>query len=601
MFAKAQVICERRPDGTVLLRSPVELAPYPPSLSHYLAQWAQAAPARLFLAERNSSGAWAGVTYEQAWSAVLDISAWFANQVPAGRTVMMLSDNSVQQGLLTLAAMHVGLPVAPISPAYSLVSKSFGKLKAAIQLLEPAVIFVSSYERYQHALAAIDSLHEARLICGGVGVRGRSIPFGDLRDGDHAARDTRAAAVGPDTVAKLLLTSGSTGEPKAVINTQRMLCASQEARVQIWPFLASEPPVLVDWLPWSHTFGGNHNFNLVLRNGGTLYIDGGRPTAEGIQTSVQNLKDIAPTIYFNVPRGIDMLLAKLRTDEALRRSFFSRLRLMFCAAAALPEHIWRGLRELAAQSTERIVPLVSAWGATETAPLATDCFYQAEISGVIGLPVPGCELKLVPRGEKLEVRVRGANVTPGYFRNPEAAESRFDAEGYYCPGDAVRFVNEDEPEAGLLFNGRLSEDFKLSSGTWVHVGSLRTRALAALAPIASDAVVTGHDRSGVGLLIFPHVEACRQLASDLESAATTASVLSHPKVREHVKAGLADLRTQTPASSMHAVRAVLLDEPPSIDHGEITDKGYINQKAVLERRRDVVARLYAVDSANIVL
>lgn len=340
MFAKPQVIRERRPDGAILLRSPVELAPYPANLSWHLEQWAAMAPTRLFLAERDASGSWAGVTYQQARSAVLDISAWLTNRIPAGRTVAILSDNSVEQGLLTLAAMHVGLPVAPISPAYSLVSRSFAKLKSAIQLLEPAVIFVASNERYEHALAAIEPLHHARLICGsGAGVPAGAISFGELRDDDHATRDARAAAVGPDTVGKLLLTSGSTGEPKAVINTQRMLCASQEARVQIWPFLASEPPVLVDWLPWSHTFGGNHNFNLVLRSGGTLYIDAGRPTADGIGSSVRNLTDIAPTVYFNVPRGFDMLLGKLRADEALRRNFFSRLRVMFCAAAALPEHI----------------------------------------------------------------------------------------------------------------------------------------------------------------------------------------------------------------------------------------------------------------------
>ena len=598
-FAPAQVTVTRRPDGAVLLRSPIELARYPASLSNYLERWASDAPTRPFLMERATTGTWSGVSYGEAWARVGELSAWLANRVDPGRAVAILSDNSVEHGLLTLAAMHVGLAVAPVSPAYSLVSKTFGKLKSVIEKLNPGVIYVANHESFAPALSAIAARHQALLIAGSETADSSDCrKLSDLRDGDTAARDVRAASVTPDTIAKLLLTSGSTGEPKAVINTHRMLCASQEARLQMWPFLATEPPVLVDWLPWSHTFGGNHNFNLVLRNGGTCYIDEGRPTADGIAATIANLQEIAPTAYFNVPRGFDMLLAALRNDRELRERFFSRLRLLFYAAAALPQHTWDGLRELAARTTGRAIPLVSSWGATETAPLATDCNFQADRAGVIGLPVPGCELKLVPTGPKLEARVKGANVTPGYFGNREATASRFDDEGYFCSGDAVRFADESEPAAGLLFDGRLSEDFKLSSGTWVHVGALRVRALSALAPLAADAVVVGHDRTFIGLMVFPNVEACRRLASNLDPRAPLLSVLSHPNVRRHIEHGLENLRASTPASSMHALKAVLLEEPPSIDRGEITDKGYINQRAVVENRRDVVARIYAHEAES---
>jgi len=417
--------------------------------------------------------------------------------------------------------------------------------------------------------------------------------FDELRPAVSEDRiDAAYAATGPDTVAKILFTSGSTDEPKGVLNTQRMLCSNQQARVQVWPFLESSPPVIVDWLPWSHTFGGNHNFNFVLCNGGTLYVDDGRPVPALFPKSIANLRAVAPTVYFNVPRGCELLLPALQEDAALRRNFFSRLQIFFCAAASLPQHVWDGLRELAARAAGEAVPLVSAWGATETAPLVTDCHFQAAQSGVIGLPVPGCELKLVPNAGKLEVRVRGPNVTPGYWRRPDLTARAFDEEGFYAIGDAVRFVDPDRPEQGLLFDGRVAENFKLTSGTWVHVGALRLRAIAALAPLAQDVVVAGHDRDEVCFLIFPNLAACRALCQGLGAEAAAEDVLAQPAVRARVAAGLAELRRQTPGSSMHAARALLLATPPAIDAGEITDKGYINQRAVLAHRRHGVEALY---------
>ena len=351
-------------------------------------------------------------------------------------------------------------------------------------------------------------------------------------------------AVTPDTVAKILFTSGSTAEPKGVINTHRMLCSSQQAKAQVWPFLETQPPVLVDWLPWNHTFGGNHNFNLVLRNGGTLYIDGGRPVPSQFARSLENLRDIAPTLYVNVPRGFELLVPALQGDPQLRERFFSRLQLIFYAAASLPSHLWDALIELSIRATGAPVPLVSAWGSTETAPLATDCHFQAPQPGVIGLPVPGCELKLLANGAKWEVRVRGANVFPGYWGEPNLTARHFDEEGFYRIGDAVRFADEAAPERGLVFDGRISEDFKLTTGTWVSVGNLRVRAVAALAPIAQDVVVAGHERSEVRFLIFPNIAACRTLCPDLTHDTPVAEVLAHPRVRAHVAQALAALRHQ---------------------------------------------------------
>jgi feruloyl-CoA synthase len=420
---------------------------------------------------------------------------------------------------------------------------------------------------------------------------------------DDEAVERAFAAVRPDTVAKLLFTSGSTGEPKGVVTTQRMLCANEQAKAQLWPFLGRSPPIIVDWLPWSHTFGGSHNFNLVLSSGGTLYIDGGRPVAPFFEQTIASLREVAPTVYFNVPRGYDLLVQALRTDDTLRGNFFSRLQVIFYAAAALPQHLWEALDSLALETTGERIVLVSAWGSTETAPLATSCHFRAERSGVIGLPIPGCELKLLPNGDKLEVRVRGPHVTPGYWKLPGLTAAHFDGEGYYCIGDAVRFVDPERPECGLLFDGRVSEDFKLDTGTWVNVGMLRVQAIEALAPIAQDVVIAGRDRREIGLLVFPHVGACRALCPDLPADASVDDVLAHATVFNRLKQGLAVLKTRGGGSSTYATRALLLTEPPSIDAGEITDKGYINQRAVLARRAAFVDALYsnAPDSTAILI
>lgn len=595
MFAPPAVEVERRADGTLLLRSPVPLQLYPARIGEWLETWGGREPDRAFLFERGADGQWHRVTYGEAAQRVQRLAAGLLQRnLAAERPLAILSDNGVEHALLMLAALHVGIAVAPLSPAYSLQSKDFGKLKAIVALLRPGLIFVADKARYDAALAAVRDLHDAEIVAGSLGVpAGGATPIAALYAlGGTAAVAKASATVTPDTIAKFLFTSGSTGEPKAVINTHRMLCANQQARAQTWPFLAAEPPVIVDWLPWSHTFGANHNFNMVLRNGGTLYIDHGKPMPGQFDKTVANLRDIAPTVYFNVPRGYDMLVAALRADGDLRSHFFSRLRLIFYAGAALPQHLWEALGELAVQTLGRPLPIVTAWGSTETAPLASDCHFQAPRSGVIGNPVPGTELKLVPIGDKLEIRVRGPNVTPGYWKQPELSAEAFDEESFYRIGDAVRFFDPVHPERGLVFEGRIAEDFKLSTGTRVHVGNLRVQGIAALSPVAQDIVVTGHDGDECGFLIFPNVAACRD-AAGLPGDAPLPEVLQHPAVRERVRAGLEALRAAGGGTSTWAARALLLADPPSSDAGEITDKGYINQRAVRERRAALVEILHS--------
>jgi feruloyl-CoA synthase len=594
LFAKAAVSITRRSDGSLLLTSPEPLGEYPRCLSEYLVHWAQATPENPFLCQRAEDGTWRRITYQAALQETQRIARWLLTQnVSPNRPVAILSDNSIEHALLMLAAMHIGVPAMPISPAYSLQSRDFAKLKSIFERASPGVVYVSDRARYSKALDSVSHLHAATLVT--------SLHLDHLSEGASAESVAAAyARVNGDTVAKLLFTSGSTDEPKGVLNTQRMLCSNTQAKAQVWPFLEAERPVIVDWLPWNHTFGGNHNFNLILRNGGTLYIDAGKPLAGAFAESLRNLREIAPTLYVNVPRGYELLVEALRADDALRKHFFSRLQLLFYAAASLPEHLWDALLELSRKTVGEPIALVSAWGSTETAPLATDCYFQADRPGVIGLPVPGCELKLLPSGGKYEVRVRGPLVTPGYWHRPDLTARHFDSEGFYLIGDAVRFTDEQHPERGLIFDGRVAEDFKLTTGTWVNVGQLRMRAIAALAPIAQDVVVTGHDRTEVCFLIFPNVAACKALYPTLESDAPADKTLMHPLVRAHVARGLRELYRQAPGSSTHAARALLLTDPPSTDAGEITDKGYINQRAVLARRKDSVEALYSRDHSAVI-
>ncbi len=593
LFAAPAIVADRRADGSIILKSTTSLKPSARCVGDWLEHWAAQTPDRIFLGERASVDApWTTVTYRQALGQVRAAAAWILAQgLSAERPLVILADNGIDHALFALAAQHVGVPSAAISPAYSLMSRDFDKLKSMIALLQPGAIYVSGTKPFAAALSAIQPLHSARIISGNAADADAILFHTIAATLETPAVEQAFAAVTPDTIAKFLFTSGSTGTPKAVINTQRMLTSSQQAKAQTWAFLeAARDLVILDWLPWSHTFGANHNFNLVLRNGGTLYVDGGKPAPGLFATSLANLRSVMPTVYFNVPRGFDMLIAALRGDDELRRRFFGEVKFAFYAGAALPQNLWDALEELSVKTSGRALPMVSAWGSTETSPLATDCHFQAKRSGNIGVPIPGTELKLVPSGDKLEVRVRGPNVTPGYWKAPELTAQAFDSDGFYLIGDAVTFADPARPELGLFFDGRVAEDFKLNSGTWVSVGTLRVAGISALAPLAQDIVVTGHCGDEVRFLVFPNIAACRAHAG-LPDSADVKDVIGHEKVRAAFAQGLAKLKTQSGNSSGHATRALLLAEPASVDGGEITDKGYINQRAVLTRRAGAVATL----------
>jgi feruloyl-CoA synthase len=601
LFARPSVILETRPDGSRLMRSAIALPPSSVRCSgEWLERWARETPNTVFLAERGADGEWVKVSYGMALSRVKAIAnALLGLKLSAQRPVVVLSDNGVEHALLMLACMHIGVPHCAVSPGNSLMSKDFAKLKANVELLRPGVIFADPIERFMPAIEAVRSLHDGIVIAGSNSKpQAGAYAFAAMEQagvdptGNYAAVQRAFESVSLDTIAKFLFTSGSIGAPKAVITTQRMMCSNQEANAQIWPFMAIQKPVIVDWLPWSHVFGGNYCFNKVLCWGGSFYIDGGKPAPGLLDKTVKNLTDIAPTQYFSVPRAYDMLVPLLRDNAALRKNFFSRLQIIFYAGAALPQHLWEELDRLARMELGEPVTMLSSWGSTETAPAATDCHFQAVRSGVIGVPIPGTELKLVPVADKLEVRIKGPNVFPGYWKQPKLTREAFDEEGFYIIGDAVEFVDESKPEQGLLFDGRVAEDFKLTTGTWVHVGSLRVAGIDALSPVAQDIAVTGHDRDEIGFMVFPNMSECRRLAG-LATDAPAHQVLGHPMVKERLREGLLRMKRDGGGSSTYPSRILLMAEPPSTEAGEITDKGYINQRAVLTRRADLVVHLYS--------
>jgi feruloyl-CoA synthase len=604
-FAEPVILSADIPGGGVVLRAPGELRPYAAHVGEWLAKWGVEAPDRVFLAERATAGGglgpWRRVTYAEALAAAEAIGqALLDRGLGPERPVVILSDNSIDFALLSLGAMRAAIPVAPVSPAYSLMSRDYQKLRYILDLVRPGLVYASHGRRFEAAFKAVD-LGGAEIAVSESPPEGlRATPFGDLL-ATRPGESLKAARITPDTVAKILFTSGSTGEPKGVINTQRMLCSNQQALAQVWPLLEDAPPVLVDWLPWNHTFGGNHNFNMVLRNGGTLYIDSGKPAPGLIDITAANYREISPTLVFNVPRGYDMLLPFLENDRELRESFFRRLNLIHYAAAALPKHLWERIERLSIEARGERVTMVSAWGSTETSPLATAVHFFVPGPGNIGVPVPGTEIKMVPSGDKLELRVRGPNVTPGYWKRPDLTAAAFDEDGFVKMGDAGKLAEPGAPSKGLVFDGRTSEDFKLSSGTWVHVGALRLAALAAGAPVIQDLVLTGHDRDFIGALIFPSLAGCRSLCPEAGPDAPLHDLIRRPSVRDHLTAALRAHNAASPGSSTRIERALLLAEPPSIDAGEITDKGYINQRAVLTRRAPLVEALAAGNDPDIVV
>ena len=591
----ARVLIECDTHGHILLKSAAPLGAYPARLTERLTHWAAQAPARTFVAKRGPGGEWRHISYGEALQHARRIGqALLDRGLSADRPLMILSENDLEHAMLALAALHVGVPFIPVSPAYSLISRDYGRLRHAVDLMTPGLVFASDGARYGHAIGAALAA-DTELVVTHTPPSGRRV---ELFEKFASTRDTRQvdeahAAIRPDSISKFLLTSGSIGMPKAVIHTQRMLTSNLQMLVDCLPLLAAEPPVLVDWLPWNHTFGGNHNYGLTLYNGGTLYIDEGKPTTQLIGETLRNLREIAPTVYFNVPRGFEEIARALHADEALARNFFSRVKMLFYAAASLSQPIWDSLHEAAARTCGERILMITGLGMTETAPFAVCANWEAGRSGGIGHPAPGVEMRLASVEGKLEARYRGPSVTPGFWRRADLTQNAFDADGFYCSGDAVRFVDPADPQRGLMFDGRIAEDFKLDSGSWVSVGPLRGKLIADGAPYVQDVVLAGHDRREVGALILPHVDSCRKLCPDLPLEATQAQIAAHPAVRAFIQRLIDTLSLASTGSTTRIARAIVLAEPPSIDLGEVTDKGSINQRAVLQARASLVGQLYA--------
>ncbi|MEJ2045334.1 MAG: feruloyl-CoA synthase [Reinekea sp.] len=592
------VTIEHRNDGTMLARPVGELEPYAEKLTDRLEHWAEVQPERIFIAQRDQNGQWQELTYAQTLAQVKIIASYLSKQeLSPERPIMVLSGNSTEHLLVGLAAMYIGVPYAPISPAYSLISRDYQKLKHIHALLTPGLIFVDNVNAFAPALASLD-LTDCNIMT--VTPCQSDLPFAEKIATLQSTLDTPLAdnltalndAVNADTIAKFLFTSGSTGTPKGVINTQRMICANQVMLSSIFKYVRDEPPVLLDWLPWNHTFGGNHNVGIALYNGGTFYIDAGKPVPQGIHATLENLKDVSPTIYFNVPKGYEILVHHLKQQPDIAKKFFSKLRAFQYAGASMAQHVWDDLYALAEQYTGHRIPILTGLGSTETAPAAMFCSVEEAASGVVGTPIPGVELKLVPNLSKLEVRVRGVSVTPGYWREEERTRDAFDEEGFYCLGDAIKFIDPEAPSRGFLFDGRITEDFKLDTGTWVSVGTLRVAAIEFFAPLMQDLVVTGRDRGFVGGLVFPDVEHCRALIPNGESLTQT-EIVAHENVRKAFMEKLQAFKKVATGSSNRICSLILQGTPAKLDASEITDKGSLNQNAVVEHRQQDVLDIYS--------
>ena len=596
-------VLEREPSGVIHIRTAQVLPPYHATLSEPLEHWAKAAPDRVYLGQRDAAGAWRTLSYAQVLATTRRIGAALLRRgLSPERPIAVISGNDIEHALLALAAMSVGIPYAPISAAYSLLSTDFGKLRAIIGLLTPGMVFASDGGVFARAIAAATPGDAELVVTRNPPPDRKATLFADLIGAeDDAGVAAAQRQVTPDTIAKFLFTSGSTGNPKGVINTHRMLCSNQAMIAAGFAFVQDEPPVVVDWLPWSHTFGSNHNFNMALVNGGSLYIDDGNPTPPGVPKTARNLREIAPTIYFNVPKGYEALVPHFRADAALRKNFFSRLKVLFYAGAGLNQTTWDDLTQLAVETTGERIIFLSSLGSTETSPLALACTFDFDRPGNIGLPAPGVELKLVPNEGKLEARLRGPHITPGYWRQPQLTRDAFDEDGFYKIGDALKFADPDDPGKGFLFDGRIAEDYKLSTGTWVSVGPLRARFIDACAPLVRDVVFAGPDRDDIVALVFPDVEACRKLAPEHAADAAAGAVLDDVRVRIKFAELLSALAAASPGSSTRVMRAILLAEPASMDKGEMTDKGSINQRAVLKNRAALVDELYATPLSSRVI
>ena len=590
-------------DGAIYLRSENGLEDYPERMTDRLVHWAQERPQQTWMARRGPDGQWIHITYAQAWTQAQSIGqALLDFGLTVDRPLAILSENSLEHALLALGAMTVGIPFCSVSAAYSLMSQEFGKLRHVLDTITPGLVYASDWSRFGKAIDATVAA-DIPVVTNEIAIRGdaltATLAWSNLtsRTATPAVQSAMLATNG-DTIVKFLFTSGSTNLPKAVINTHRMICANQQQVVQSMPSVLDIPPVLVDWPPWSHTFGGNHDFYLVLFHGGTFYINDGKPVPALIGETIRNLTEIAPTLYYDVPIGFELIAAEMKTNAALRKNLLSRLQMFFYAGAALAQPIWDALYAIEEQELGCRIPMTSGLGMTESAPFGLFVTNLHVRAGDLGLPSAGMELKLVPLGDKLEVRYRGPNITPGYWRRPEATSEAFDEEGFFRTGDAVRWIDDDDIHRGLKFDGRVAEDFKLVTGTFVSVGPMRAKIIAAGAPYLQDAVITGLNQRDVGAILIPALIPARR-ALGLSDTATLADVATHPKMRAAMQDMLNKLAKDSTGSASRVARAVVLTDPPNIDKGEITDKGSINQRAVLKERSELVEALHADQASGI--
>jgi feruloyl-CoA synthase len=597
-----QVEMEKRADGTFIVWRADRLGPYPDRITDRLVHWAKAAPERPWMAERTAGGEWRMVSYSEALAKVRRVAhAVLARGLSAERPLLILSGNDIEHALMALGAQYAGVPSAAVSTAYSLRSQDFTKLRDIVRQLTPGMVFASDGAAYRKAIEATIPTG-VPIVSGRIPLTARDgLAFDELLACDPEEAVERAhAAIGPDTVAKFLFTSGTTGSPKAVIQTQRMLCANQEMVANCYAFVRDEPPVLVDWAPWNHTASGNKVFNFALYNGGTYYIDGGTPSPAGIGETIRNLSEVSPTWYFNVPAGYELLVDAMERDRVLRESFFRRLKLMMYAGAGMAQHTWQRLSELAVETVGARVLLATGLGSTETAPFCLFCTEEQDAPGNIGVPAPAVTLKLAPVGDKLEARIKGPNVTPGYWRDPALTAEAFDAEGFYKLGDALRFAESFDPARGFVFDGRLAENFKLGTGTWVAVGALRAKLVDQFGGLVRDAVIAGEDREELGALVLPFMPALRALIPD-EAELDDATVIAHPSIRAALEERLSKHAAAATGSASRVVRVLVMESEPSIDKGEVTDKGSLNQRAMLRHNTDLVETLYSDDARVIAL
>ena len=595
-FGVTRVTLKDGVPGTHYLKADQQLQAYPDRLTDRFQHWATNKPNQTLFARRvkladGTLGDWRHVTYAQAWATARNIAQALINRgLNAERPVVILSENSLEHALLALGCMVAGVPFVPTSPPYSLISQDYDKLKHVLRTVTPGMVFASD-TRYAKAIAATVS-SDMEIVMNEGGIEGQQVTsFEALCQTPATSQvDAAIAATGPDTIVKFLFTSGSTKMPKAVINTQRLWCANQQQMMQSMPVLAETPLVLVDWLPWNHTFGGNHNFGMVVFHGGTMYIDDGKPTPTLMHETLRNLREIAPTVYFNVPTGFEAIALAMKTDDLLRKTLLSRVQMFFYAGAALAQPIWDSLYESQEREIGERIVMGTGLGMTESGPFGIFVTNPNVSAGDLGVPTPGLELKLVDMGGKTEVRYRGPNITPGYWRNEEETKGAFDGEGFFCTGDAVKWIDETDVHLGLKFDGRIAEDFKLATGTFVSVGPLRGKIIAAGAPYVQDVVLTGINLKEVGAMVFP-TPAVRAL-SGLAADAPLADVLGSAPVLAHFQNLINELAKTATGSANRIARMCLLSEPPTIDKGEITDKGSINQRSVLTHRADTVAALH---------